>query len=351
MVEDIQQLLDITFHRGASDLHLIVGYNPTIRVDGMLQAVADSEILSSEIIEKMALSLLSGEQKDTFLANREIDFSFSTRSAHFRVNVYYQRGSIALAARLISAHIRTIEELNLPKVCHHFASLHQGFVLVVGPTGHGKSTTLAAIINEINVNRDAHIVTIEDPIEYIYPKARGIVSQREMRLDTHSWETALRSALREDIDVVMIGEMRDYETIASALTIAETGHLVFATLHTNSAAQSIDRIVDVFPANQQAQIKLQLSANLEGVFSQRLIPQISGGRIPAYEVLLGTSAVKSIIREGKTHLIDNVIQTSKDLGMETLEGSLARLVISGRVGIEVAANYAVRPEDLFRLVK
>lgn len=351
MIEKIQELFEITYQRGASDLHLIVGYNPTIRVDGLMQPVGDTEVVTSEVVEKMVMGLFTNEQRDIFLANREIDFSYSTANAHFRVNVYYQRGTISLAARLIPSHIRTIEELNLPKVCHHFASLRQGFVLVVGPTGHGKSTTLAAIINEINTSRDAHIVTIEDPIEYIYPKARGLVSQREMRMDTHSWETALRSALREDIDVVMIGEMRDYETIASALTIAETGHLVFATLHTNSAGQSIDRIVDVFPANQQDQIRLQLSANLEGVFSQRLIPQISGGRMPAHEVLLGTSAVKSIIREGKTHLIDNVIQTSKDLGMETLEGSLARLVKSGRVGLEVATNYAMRPEDLFRLVK
>lgn len=347
----IEELFELTAKRGASDLHLVVGYTPTLRVDGKLLEVTEFAVLTADQAEKMILAILNNEQRDIFLANREIDFSFSSQTTNFRVNIYYQRGSIALAARLIPAKIKTIEELSLPPVCHSFAKLRQGFILVTGPTGHGKSTTLASMIQEINENRDGHIITIEDPIEYVYPKAKGIVSQREMRLDTHSWEMALRSALREDIDVVLIGEMRDYETIASALTIAETGHLVFATLHTNSAAQSIDRIVDVFPPNQQSQIRLQLAANLEGVLSQRLVPQISGGRIPAVEILLGTGAVKNTIREGKTHLIDNIIQTSKDIGMETLEGSLARLVKTGKISLEVASNYAIRPEELFRLVK
>lgn len=345
------ELFELTAKRGASDLHMLVGYAPTIRVDGKLLELVDVGILTTEANQELILAILNNEQKDIFLANREIDFSFSSSSSHFRVNIYYQRGSIALAARLIPSKIKTVEELSLPPICHSFAKLRQGFILVTGPTGHGKSTTLAAMIQEINENRDGHIITIEDPIEYVYPKARGIVSQREMRLDTHSWEMALRSALREDIDVVLIGEMRDYETIASALTIAETGHLVFATLHTNSAAQSIDRIVDVFPPNQQNQIRLQLASNLEGILSQRLVPQISGGRVPAVEILLGTGAVKNTIREGKTHLIDNIIQTSKDIGMETLEGSLARLVKGGKVSLEVASNYALRPEELFRLVK
>ncbi|MCL5970501.1 MAG: PilT/PilU family type 4a pilus ATPase [Patescibacteria group bacterium] len=347
----IQELFELTTRREASDLHLVVGYQPAIRVDGSLKVVAETEVLTTEAIEQMVFSVLSPEQKDIFLANRELDFSLPTRASYFRVNVYYQRGSIALSARLIPSKIRTIEELNLPKLCHNFAKLRQGFILVTGPTGHGKSTTLAAIINEINQSRQAHIITIEDPIEYIYPKAMGIVSQREMRQDTHSWEMALRSALREDIDVVLIGEMRDYETVASALTIAETGHLVFATLHTNSAAQTVDRIVDVFPANQQQQIRLQLAANLEVILSQRLIPEITGGRLPAMEVLLGTSAVKNTIREGKTHLIDNIIQTSKDIGMETLEGSLGMLVKSGKVSLETAVNYALKPDELYRSVK
>lgn len=348
---DIQELLEITYKRGASDLHILVGYNPVIRIDGKLYTLTEQPVITTDLVSQLVFSLLSSEQKDIFLANRELDFSYSSRSAHFRVNIYYQKGSIALAARLIPAKIRTVEELNLPKICHTFTSLRQGFILVTGPTGHGKSTTLAAMIQEINQNREAHIVTIEDPIEYIYPKARGIVSQREMRLDTHSWEMALRSVLREDIDVVLIGEMRDYETIAAALTIAETGHLVFATLHTNSASQSIDRIVDVFPASQQTQIRLQLALTLEGIISQRLLPAIAGGRIPAVEILLGTDAVKTTIREGKTHLVDNIVQTSKELGMETLEGSLAWLVKSGKITLDIASEFAIRPEQLLRLVK
>lgn len=348
---NIEELFELTYRRNASDLHLVVGYPPTIRIDGKLQVPADSTALTPDAIEKLVFTLITPEQKDIFLANRELDFSYSSPSAHFRINIYYQKGAISLAARLIPSKIRTVEELNLPKICHNFTQLRQGFVLVTGPTGHGKSTTLAAIINEINQSREAHIITIEDPIEYIYPKAKGIVSQREMRLDTHSWEMALRSALREDIDVVLIGEMRDYETIAAALTIAETGHLVFATLHTNSAAQTIDRIVDVFPASAQQQIRMQLGANLEGILSQRLVPQISGGRIPAVEILLGSPAVKNTIREGKSHLMDNIIQTSKDIGMETLDGSLAGLVKAGKVSLEVAANFTLRPVELFRLVK
>lgn len=348
---DIQELLEITYKRGASDLHMLVGYNPIIRIDGKLYTLTDQPIITIDIAQQLVLSLLSNEQKDIFLANRELDFSYSTRSAHFRVNIYYQKGSIALAARLIPAKIRTVEELNLPKICHTFTNLRQGFILVTGPTGHGKSTTLAAMIQEINQEREVHIVTIEDPIEYLYPKARGIVSQREMRLDTHSWEMALRSVLREDIDVVLIGEMRDYETIAAALTIAETGHLVFATLHTNSASQSIDRIVDVFPASQQTQIRLQLALTLEGIISQRLLPSISGGRVPAVEILLGTDAVKTTIREGKSHLIDNIIQTSKEIGMETLEGSLAWLIKSGKITLETATEFALRPDQLLRMVK
>ncbi len=348
---EIEELLEITFKRGASDLHLLVGYSPTIRIDGKLYTLTDKPLVTVDVAEKLVFSLLSSEQKDIFLANRELDFSYSSRSSHFRVNIYYQRGSIGLAARLIPAKIRTIEELNLPKICHTFTALRQGFILVTGPTGHGKSTTLASMIQEINLNREAHIVTIEDPIEYIYPKARGVVSQREMRLDTHSWEMALRSVLREDIDVVLVGEMRDFETIAAALTIAETGHLVFATLHTNSASQSIDRIVDVFPASQQTQIRLQLALTLEGVISQRLVPTIAAGRIPAVEILLGSDAIKTTIREGKTHLIDNIVQTSKEIGMETLEGSLAALVKSGKISFDKASEFALRPDQLLRMVK
>jgi twitching motility protein PilT len=256
-----------------------------------------------------------------------------------------------VAFRLIPLDIPDIDSLGLPKILHSFTTLRQGLVLITGPTGHGKSTTLAAMINEINKNRACHIVTIEDPIEFIFRPMKSIVSQREMRTDTHSWEIALRNVLREDPDVVLVGEMRDYETIAAALTVAETGHLVFATLHTNSAAQSIDRIVDVFPDEQQKQIRLQLSNTLEAVFSQRLIASAIKGRAVAYEIMLGTTAVKTAIREGKTHQIETILETSQEVGMGTIEKSLADLVKQGTITMEVAESWSLRPEELSRLVR
>lgn len=346
---DIKQLLETTIKRHASDLHLLVGYNPMIRLDGSLVSITEEVPLTSEMVEAYIFALFTPEQKDLFLANKEIDFSYALGESRFRVNVYYQRGSIAAALRNLPQKIQTIEDLALPKICHEFVNLRQGFILVTGPTGHGKTTTLAAIINEINMNRDAHIVTIEDPIEYMFPKGRSIISQREMHSDTYSWNVALRSVLREDPDVVLVGEMRDYETISAALTIAETGHLVFATLHTNSASQSIDRIVDVFPENQQAQIRLQLAGSLEVILSQRLLPVIGGGRRPATEILVSNAAVKTTIREGKTHLIDNIIQTSGEMGMSLMETSLANLVKSGVISLDTAREYSVRPEELVRL--
>ena len=348
---DINELLEETSKRGASDLHLVVGNQPTLRIDGELFPLREKPTLTTEDTERLIFSILTPEQKELFLANKELDFSFATPFARFRINVYFQRGGMAVAFRLIPLKIRTIDELNLPQICHTFASLRQGFILITGPTGHGKSTTLAAIINEINQSRPCHIVTIEDPIEYVYPRGKSIISQREMHLDTHSWEVALRSCLREDPDVVLIGEMRDYETIAAALTIAETGHLVFATLHTNSAAQTVDRIVDVFPEHAKSQVQMQFSSTLEGILSERLLPAIEGGRIPACEVLVATAAVRTTIREGKTHLIDNIIQTSAELGMISLEGSLARLVKAGKITTIVAENFALRLEELGRLLR
>jgi len=328
-----------------------VGESPIVRVDGELKKISRFPVLNKDEIERIILALLTAEQKEVFLANKELDFSYQWQELRFRVNIYHQRGTMAGSFRLIPEKIGTIEELNLPAVCYQLVNLRQGLILITGPSGMGKSTTLAAIINEINQQRSVHIVTIEDPIEYIYPSGKAIVSQREVRFDTYSWEVALRSALREDPDVLLIGEMRDYETIASALTIAETGHLVFATLHTNSAAQTVDRVVDVFPAHQQPQIRLQLSFTLEAVLSQRLLPQIAGGRVPGFEILLGSAAVRNCIREGKTQLIDNIIQTSQEKGMMSLETYLADLIKRGKVTYQTAQSFALRPEELARLLK
>ncbi len=349
---EIKKYLELAVNKRASDIHLIVGMPPMLRVEGLIMPVPGEPPLTSEKAKELVFSLVNEEQKEILLVNREIDFSFPYgEAARFRVNAYHQKGHLSAALRLIPIKIPAIDELNLPKICHNFAKLHQGFILVTGPTGHGKSTTLAAIIEEINQSRKEHIITIEDPIEYVFTPKESIISQRELRADTHSWEIALRSALREDPNVVMVGEMRDHETVASALTIAETGHLVFATLHTNSAAQTIDRIVDVFPSHQQGQVKMQLSLTLEAVFSQRLLPSLKGGRVVAAEIMLATPAVKNAIREGKTHLLDNTILTSVELGMRTLEMDLADLVKAGKVSLEVAQAYALRPADLMRQVR
>ena len=353
---DIRELFKSTIKQRASDLHLLAGIPPTLRVDGSLRYLTGYAPLKPAEIEEMIYSLLTPVQKELLIANKELDFSFGVGGGNygnlgrFRTNLYYQRGSLSGAFRLLPPGILSIEDLYLPEVLHTFSDLIAGLVLVTGPTGHGKSTTLASIINEINLKRSGHIITIEDPIEYMYPEGKSIISQREMGTDTHSWDFALRAALREDPDVVLIGEMRDSETIAAAITIAETGHLVFSTLHTNSAAQSIDRIIDSFPAPQQPQIKIQLAATLKGIVSQRLLPMIGGGRAPAVEVLLGTSAVASIVRDGKTHLIDSVIQTSKDKGMIGIDSSLAGMVKSGKISLETGKSYSLHQEDFLRMV-
>lgn len=348
---DIQQLFSETARLEASDLHLIVGFPPMLRVHGKLAPVEGTNVLTREDAQALAQSVFTPEHKELFSANKELDFSVASPAGRFRANIYTQQGSVAATFRLIPSKIKTIDELGLPSICSEFVKLRQGLVLVTGPTGHGKSTTLASMINTINMKSAHHIVTIEDPIEYIYPKGLSIISQREMHTDTHSWNVALRSVLREDPDIVLVGEMRDFETIAAALTVAETGHLVFATLHTNSAAQSIDRIVDVFPENQQPQVKLQLSSVLEGILAQRLIPAAAGGRVAVAEVLTASSAVKTTIREGKTHLVDNIIQTSGELGMMLLETALAKAVKEGKISVETANSYALRPEDMNRLLK
>ena len=346
---EIKELLEYTINKKASDLHLLSGVPPMIRVNGFLFPVTGKETLTPEAVSQLVLSLVNDEQKEILLVNKELDFSFTSDQARFRINAYYQKGNLAAALRLIPNQIPKINDLNLPDICHSFAQLRQGFILVTGPTGQGKSTTLASIIDEIAQTRPVHIVTIEDPIEYVFNHRKAIISQREIRADTHSWQIALRSCLREDPDVVMIGEMRDYETIASALTIAETGHLVFSTLHTNSAAQSVDRIIDVFPANQQVQIRIQLALTLEAILSQRLLPSLVSGRVPATEILVATPAVRNAVREGKTQMIDTILQTSGELGMRTLEVDLVSLVKKGQISLEVAQSFALRPEELMRL--
>lgn len=353
---DIQELLTITIKNNASDLHLIAGIPPTVRMDGSLRHLDQYTPLTGEDIERMVYSLITPEQKEILITNKELDFSFGFGGGvygdlgRFRINAYFQRSYLSAELRFLPPTIKTLEQLSMPKAVGQFVTLKQGFVLVTGPTGQGKSSTLAAIINEINQTRADHILTIEDPIEYVYPQGMSILSQRELGTDTHSWALALRSALREDPDVVLVGEMRDPETMQAALTVAETGHLVFATLHTNSASQSIDRIVDSFPDHQREQIRIQLSSTLRGIISQRLLPKIGGGRVPAVELLLGSPAIASNIRDGKTHLIDSAIQTSKELGMVTLEESLADLVRSGTITLETARGYVFRSDEFERLV-
>lgn len=348
---DIFQLFSEAIRLQASDIHLIAGYPPMFRKDGKLAPVPNIHPMTPTEAQQLIYQALNSEQKEQFQTNKEIDFSIGVEGGRFRANIYYQKGSVGADFRLIPAVIRSIDQLGLPQICHEFTRLRQGFVLITGPTGHGKSTTLAAMINKINETAARHIVTVEDPIEYVYPRGLSIISQREMHQDTHSWNVALRSALREDPDVVLIGEMRDLETIQASITIAETGHLVFATLHTNSAAQTIDRIVDVFPEHQQVQIRMQLASVIEGVLSLRLVPAVSGGRVVVAEIMTATPAIRTTIRDGKTHLVDNIIQTSAELGMVTLETALASAVKEGKISVETATSYAIRPEELGRILK
>ena len=349
---NIKDLLQQTVDTKASDLHLVAGLPPALRIEGELTYLNNFGVLTGETIKSLLSGAVSADQLAKISVDKDLDFSIPfSEKARFRVNAYFQKGTMAVAFRRISVDIPKIDTLGLPPIIHSFTVPKQGLILVTGPTGHGKSSTLAAIINEINETRACHILTIEDPVEFIFKPIKAMISQREMYGDTHSWPTALRSALREDPDVVLVGEMRDLETISAALTVAETGHLVFATLHTNSAAQSIDRMVDVFPEAQQDQIKLQLSNVIEAVFSQRLIAGVDKKRVLAYEVMLGTPAIRNSIREGKTHLIDSILETSQEAGMMTLEKSLAALVKDGKVTMEVAQSWSLRPELLARLVK
>jgi len=347
----IHQLLDLVIERDASDLHISVGYPAMIRVDGELVPVS-GDMVDETISEELILPILDEAKKDRLEVNREVDLAYAYgKKARFRINAFYQQQSIAAAFRLIPSTIRSIDELNLPPIYHQLTALNQGLVLVTGPTGSGKTTTLAAILQEVNQTRACHILTIEDPVEYVYPAAKALIAQRELGEDTHAWKIAMKSALREDPDVVLVGEMRDYETIASAITLAETGHLVFATLHTNSASQTIDRVIDVFPEHQQNQVRAQLSNIIEAVIAQRLVPLQGGGRVAVSEIMLANPAVRNLIREGKTHQLDNVIRTSADIGMISMEHSLVKLVRSGKITMETAQRFAVKPEEVVRLLK
>lgn len=348
----IEVLLEEVVKKKASDLHLQVGLPPIIRVDGTLMPVAGADVLSDEAIETLIFAILDEDQKQILLKDKEFDFSFAFGDlGRFRVNAFHERGNLAAALRLITNEIMTIEQLGLPPIVSKFADYPRGLVLVTGPTGSGKSTTIAAMIHKINNERAEHIITIEDPIEYTHRSKKSVIVQREVHYDTYSFSAALRSALREDPDVVLIGEMRDLETIASAITIAETGHLVFATLHTNSASQSIDRMIDVFPPHQQPQIRSQLSNILMSIVSQRLIPQIGGGRIAAAEILVATPAVRNIIREGKTHQLEAVIQTGNEFGMQSMDKTLVNLVHNGTISYDDARMVAVDQDELDRLMR
>ena len=347
----IQDLLDFIIDNRGSDIHLIVGSPLSVRINGVLSFPAGPQALNKEQVDALINPLLNPKQKKELEEKKEIDLAYQYgKKGRFRICVYQHMGSFAAALRLIPAEIKSIEELALPEIFHSFSKYHQGLILFTGPTGEGKSTSLAAIIDEINKTSSRHILTIEDPVEFVYKPDKSVISQREVGKDTKQWGAALRSALRSDPDVVLVGEMRDFETIALTLTLAETGHLVFATLHTNTASQTIDRIIDVFPAHQQEQVRQQLSSILTAVVSQRLVPKINGGRVAAVELMLNNSAIANMIREKKVFQIDGVIQTASNTGMMLMENHLLDLVNQKIITKETALNRAFRPNEMIRLL-
>jgi len=348
----LRKLLELAIEKKASDIHISVPHPPILRINGNLMKIPEEKGIDSEEAKNLAFVMMSESQREWFLEHKEIDFSFTINNkARFRVNIFMQRGDVSCTMRLIPSEVRSLEELNLPESLYKFSEAHQGFVLVTGPASHGKSTTLAALIDRINRTRFDHIVTIEDPIEYVFQDDRSLINQREIDQDAISFSKALKSVFRQDPDVIMVGEMRDPETISTAITAAETGHLVFSTLHTNSASQTVHRIIDSFPADQQHQISAQLSASLLGVISQRLVPAKGGGLIPAYEIMTNTFAVSNLIRKNKIHEVDAFIETSTKDGMISLNRCLANLVSAGRVTAENALAYSLNPEALEKLIK
>jgi len=349
---DLNKLLQTVIDKKASDLHIIPNYFPTIRVGGELYQLTTLSKISPGQSEAMLIAVLNEEQKESFLANRELDLALLYNNNRFRINLYFAQGNICGSFRLIPVKILSLEELGLPTILRQCVDFRQGLVLLTGPTGEGKSTTLASIINIINHKYCRHIITIEDPIEYVYSPSKSIISQRELHQDTHSWTMSLKSALREDPDVILVGEMRDFDTISLVLTAAETGHLVFSTLHTNSAPESIDRIIDIFPPHQQNQVKNQLATVLKMVVSQRLLPKQNGiDRIPASEILISNSAVANTIREGKIYLLNNILETGEGEGFMLFEKSLLSLYRAGLISKETAFSYAIRPKELEKFIK
>lgn len=349
--KELKDLIDVVVGENGSDIHFSVGMHPMVRVAGSLVPLIKKPILTDEDVEGFARVLMNPKQFDDFVETFEMDFSYAhDNGIRFRGNAFFQSSHMAIALRHIPDDIRTFEELNLPPILESFCTRPQGFFLCVGPVGQGKSTTLAAMIELINQTRAEHIVTIEDPIEYIFEPKKSLIDQREVKVDTKNFAVALNSAFRQDVDVMMVGEMRNPETISTAVTAAETGHLVLSTLHTNSAAQTIDRIIDSFPAGQQEQIRMQLSSSLAGIFSQRLIPRISGGMVPTYELLINNSAVANLIREQRTHEIQTLIETGLEQGMIDMNRSLADLVKKGEITVENAFAFSINPKGLERLM-
>ncbi|MES2087845.1 MAG: type IV pilus twitching motility protein PilT [Patescibacteria group bacterium] len=349
--KELEELIEYVIKEGGSDLHISVGRPPTIRVAGSLIPLVKKPKLTEADTMSLIEILLTPDKRERFLREHEVDFSYSYKNrVRFRGNGFFQQEKVSIALRLIPKDIKNFADLSLPPILETFAQRHQGFFLVVGPIGQGKTTTLASMIEYINTTRAEHIMTIEDPIEYVYEEKMSIIDQREVGIDTKDFAKALSSVFREDINVVMIGEMRDPETISTAVTAAETGHLVLSTLHTNNASQTIDRIIDSFPSGQQEQIRIQLAGSLTGIFSQRLIPRISGGLIPAYELLINNNAVANLIREKRTHEIDTIIETGLQLGMIDMNRTLADLVRAGEISSENALLYSVNPKSLEHLM-
>jgi len=347
----LKKYINVVLHEGASDLHLTKGTHPTIRVNKALTPMLKEPVLTDEDTRGFLKTLINADQQARLEKEQQVDFAYETgEGTRFRGNAFFTRASLSIVMRMIPKTIRTIAELNLPDILLSFAHKSQGFFLVVGPVGQGKTTTLAALIESINVERMEHIITIEDPIEYIYEPKQSIVNQREIGIDTKDFASALYAAFREDVNVILVGEMRGAETMAAAVTAAETGHLVLSTIHTNNASQTIDRIIDSFPSGQQDQIRLQLASSLSGIFSQRLVPRVSGGLIPVYELLINNKAVANLIREKRTHELDTVIETSSTEGMIDMNRSLADLVSRGEITVETAYQYSLNPNVLNKLL-